>query len=187
MVVKPIISFIVGHTRSKNCIITHNGGEMCESPYNCGVWWIEQCHPKLMTKCFASQNNIEHYYKVKITSMKATIGIHVLCYDGWLDQTSKVVLMSFTNFGNNCCENSNHCVEGSGRKHVVHRPLVLVVWLVQEGTNLTQDEVTTMEEVDFVLNCKQLKCPPHNLFGDDNFIHLHQPLDVDSWSKPCNN
>jgi hypothetical protein len=78
-------------------------------------------------------------------------------------------------------------VEGSGRKHVADRPLVLVVWLVQEGTNLTQDEVMTMEEVDFVLNCKQLKCPPHNLFGDDNFIHLHQPLDVDSWSKPCNN
>jgi hypothetical protein len=137
MVVKPIISFISGHIRSKNYILTHNGGEMCESPYNCGVWWIEQCHPKLRTKCFASQNNIEHYYKVKITSMKATIGIRVLCYDGWLDQASKVVLMSLTNFGNNCCENLNHYVEGLGKKHVVDRPLVLVVWLVQEGTNLT--------------------------------------------------
>jgi hypothetical protein len=82
MVVKPIISFTTHHTISKNCIFTHNGGEMCESIYNCGVWWLEQCYPKLMTKCFASQNNIEHYYKVKITSMKATIGIHVLCYDG---------------------------------------------------------------------------------------------------------
>ncbi len=119
--------------------------------------------------------------------MKATIGIHVLCYDGWLDQASKVVFMSLTNFCNNCCENLNHCVEGSGRKHVVDRPLVIVVWLVHEDTNLTQDEVTTMESVDFVLNCKQLKCPPHNRFGDENFIHLHQPLDVDSWSKPCNN
>jgi hypothetical protein len=187
MLVKPIISFIVGHTRSRNCILTHNGGEICESLYNCGVWWIEQCGPKLMAKCFASQNNIKHYYKVKITSMKATIGIHVLCYDGWLDQASRVVFMSLKIFGNNCCENLNYCVEGLGRKHVVDRPLVLVVWLVQEGTNLTQDEVTTMEEVDFVLNCKQLKCPPHNLFGDENFIHLHQPLDVDSWSKPCNN
>jgi hypothetical protein len=37
-------------------------------------------------------------------------------------------------------------VEGLGRKHVV----VHVIWLVQEGTNFTQDEVTTMEEVDFV-------------------------------------
>jgi hypothetical protein len=119
--------------------------------------------------------------------MKATIGIHVLCYDGWLDQASKVVFMSLTNFCNNCCENLNHCVEGLGRKHVVDRPLVIVVWLVHEDTNLTQDEVTTMERVDFVLNCKQLKCPLHNLFGDENFIHLHQPLDVDSSSKPCNN
>jgi hypothetical protein len=41
-------------------------------------------------------------------------------------------------------------VEGLGRKHVVDRPLVHVIWLVQEGTNFTQDEVTTMEEVDFV-------------------------------------
>jgi hypothetical protein len=64
---------------------------------------------------------------------------------------------------------------------------VLVVWLVQEGTNLTQDEVTTLKEIDFVLNCKQFECPLHNLFGDENFIHLHQPLDVGSWSKPCNN
>jgi hypothetical protein len=181
MVVKPIIYFIIGHTRSKNCFLTHNGGEMRESLYNCGVWWIEKCHPKLMTKCFASQNNIEHYYKVKITSIKTTIGIHVLCYDGWLDQASKVVFMSLTNFGNNYCKNLNHYVDGSGRKHVVDRPLVVVVWLVQEGTNLTQDGLTTMEEVDFVLNCKQLKCPPHNFFGDEYFIHLHQPLDVDSW------
>jgi hypothetical protein len=119
--------------------------------------------------------------------VKTTIGIHVLCYDGWLDQASKVVFTSLTNFGNNCCKNLNHCVEGLGRKHVVDRPLVLVVWLVQEGTNLTQYEVTTMEEVDFVLNCKQLKCPPNNLFDDENFIYLHQPLDVDSLSKRCNN
>jgi len=67
MVVKHTISFIASHTRRKKNILTHNGGEMCESPYNYGVWWIEQCHPKLMTKFFASQNNIEHYYKVKIT------------------------------------------------------------------------------------------------------------------------
>jgi hypothetical protein len=127
VVVKPIFSFIVGHIKIKNCIFAHNGGEMCESAYNCGVWWIEHCRPKLMTKCFASQNNIEHYYKVKITSMIATIGIHVLCYDGWLDQASKVVFMTFTNFGNNCFQNLNHCVEGSGRKHIVDRPLVLMV------------------------------------------------------------
>jgi hypothetical protein len=86
--------------------------------------------PKLTTKCFVSQDNIKHYYKVKITSMKATIGIHVLCYDGWLDQASKVVLMNLTNFANNYCDNLNHCVEGSRRKHVVDRPLVLVVRLV---------------------------------------------------------
>ncbi len=60
-------SFYCWSYYKQNCIFTHNGGEMCESPYNCGVWWIEQCRPKLMTKCFASQNNIEHYYKVKIT------------------------------------------------------------------------------------------------------------------------
>jgi len=82
-----------------------------------------------MTKCFASKNNIKQYYKVKITPMKETIGIHVLCYDGWLDQVSKVVFMSLTNFGNNCCNNLNHCVEGLGRKQMDDRPLVLIVWL----------------------------------------------------------
>jgi hypothetical protein len=46
---------------------------------------------------------------------------------------------------------------------------------VEKGTNLTQDEMTTFEKVDFLLS-KKLRCPLKNFFGDDAFIHINRPL-----------
>jgi hypothetical protein len=44
-----------------------------------------------------------------------------------------------------------HCVGGIGRKYFVDRPLVPSTWPMQVGTDLTQFEVTSLEEVGFVL------------------------------------
>lgn len=54
--------------------------------------------------------------------------------------------------------------------------IVPTIWLVQEGTNFTQIEVTMVEEARFFL-CKQPKCPPRNLFGDEKCtIVINQTL-----------
>jgi hypothetical protein len=48
-----------------------------------------------------------------------------------------------------CLDDLNHCVSGTTQKYAVVRPSVPIVWPIQEGTDLTQKEVTTLEEVGF--------------------------------------
>lgn len=36
-----------------------------------------------------------------------------------------------------------------------------------------------LKEVSFVI-CEQFKCPFHNLFGNESFTPMHEPLEVDS-------
>jgi hypothetical protein len=47
----------------------------------------------------------------------------------------------------------SHYVGGIVQKFVVARPVVPIVWPIQEGINLTQKEVTTIEEVGFSFDC----------------------------------
>jgi hypothetical protein len=49
------------------------------------------------------------------------------------------------------------------------------LWHVQKRTNLTQDEVTTLEEIGFLLS-KKSKCHPKNLFSDDGSILVNKPM-----------
>ncbi len=42
-----------------------------------------------------------------------------------------------------------------------------------------------LEEVGFII-CKQCKYPPWNVFGNESFILVHQPLDANSWKNSCN-
>ncbi len=65
---------------------------------------------------------------------------------------------------------------------MVDRFPMLVILLVQKGTNFIQNEVTTLEEAGFMY-CEQFRCPFRNLFGNENYDCLHQPLDVNSRSK----
>jgi hypothetical protein len=43
----------------------------------------------------------------------------------------------------------------SKHRYVMDRPIVLEIWHVQEGTNLTQNEVRSLTEVGFVVNKRQ--------------------------------
>jgi hypothetical protein len=72
-----------------------------------------------------------------------------------------------------------------GRKYVIDRPSVLAIWPLQKRTNFTQDEVTTLEKTSFF--CKKCICHFQNVFGDEIFPLMHQPLNVDSWQKSCDN
>jgi hypothetical protein len=56
-------------------------------------------------------------------------------------------------------------------KYAFDRPTLPSLWLVQEGTNLTQIEVVVLEEVSFLL-LEKLRCPFVNLVGEDIFAHV---------------
>jgi hypothetical protein len=56
---------------------------------------------------------------------------------------------------------------------------------VQEGTFLTQDEVTTLEEPGFFLSEKP-KCHPINLFCDDASFLVNKPMNAYTWQKTQN-
>jgi hypothetical protein len=58
------------------------------------------------------------------------------------------------------------CVGKTNMKYALDRPSLPSLWLVQEGTNLTQIEVVVLEEVSFLL-LEKLRCPFVNMVGDD--------------------
>jgi hypothetical protein len=66
------------------------------------------------------------------------------------------------------------CVGGTSRKYAFDRPTLPSLWLVQEGTNLTQIEVLTLEEVGFLFSNKP-RCPFVNLVGVDIYALVKQP------------
>jgi hypothetical protein len=63
-----------------------------------------------------------------------------------------------------CLNDLNHCVGGTVQKYVVVRPSVPIVWPIQEGIDLTQKEVTTLEEVGFFLDRNHVQ----SLFGSQS-------------------
>jgi hypothetical protein len=61
---------------------------------------------------------------------------------------------------------------GTKHKYAIDRLAFPSIWLVQERTNLSQDEVKSLEEVGFVLN-KQQYILPQNLFGGKSFVPIN--------------
>jgi hypothetical protein len=53
---------------------------------------------------------------------------------------------------------------------------------MQEGIDLTQDEVTTLEEASFLL-FKKLKCHPRIFFTDDASLLVNKLVDANNWPK----
>jgi hypothetical protein len=76
-----------------------------------------------------------------------------------------------------CHHDQSCCVGSTKRKYTIGRLIVPSLWLMQEGTNLTQDEVTTLEEVGFLLSEKP-KFHPKNLFSDDANLHVNKPTNA---------
>ncbi len=61
--------------------------------------------------------------------------------------------------------------------------LLVGPWPIQEGTNLTQDEVIWFKEVGFTI-CEQYTNVLFKIFFDgENFVHVHQLLNLDSCLK----
>jgi hypothetical protein len=60
-----------------------------------------------------------------------------------------------------CPNDLSYCVGGRTRKYVVVRSSILTLWPIQEGIDLTQKKVTTLEEVGFSFDCNRAQ----SLFG----------------------
>jgi len=55
-----------------------------------------------------------------------------------------------------------------------NKPIIPSLWLVQEGTNLTQIEVVALKEASFLFSKKTI-CPLINLIGDNISTPMKQP------------
>ncbi len=70
-----------------------------------------------------------------------------------------------------CHVDPMRCVGGTSMKYAFDRPTLPSLWLVQEGTNLTQFEVVAWEEAGFLL-LEKPRCPFVNPVGDNIFAPM---------------
>jgi hypothetical protein len=158
-----------GIVRDEAFVLTFQGLKVQECVCGDGVWRIERCPPSLNTHCFAIQRGLmKHFDAIIIAKKTIAKKIHAIpspCYDGlWFHLQGSTPICHKFWF---CEDDLIHYVGGIGRKYSVDRPLVPSTWPMQEGIDLTQFEVTTLEEVRFVL-CKACKCAPRTLFVNEN-------------------
>lgn len=66
----------------------------------------------------------------------------------------------------------NYCVGGMKYRYVMKRLAILLIWLMQEGTNLSRNEVKSFEEVGFIFNKRQ-PILLESLFIGENFILIN--------------
>jgi hypothetical protein len=80
----------------------------------------------------------------KIITKKIVFGIPNPCYDGlWFDLKGFAPIHHKFWF---CANDLTPCVGGTGRTYYIDRTFVPSMWLVQVRIDLTQFEVTTLEE-----------------------------------------
>jgi hypothetical protein len=95
------------------------------------------CTPKTtMLKC-----------KTRINIYKLASGTFTPCYSCFWVEYHNGSLKHHKHWF--CPDDLNYCVGGTTWKFVVVRLVVPIVWPIQKGTNLTQKEVTTLEEARF--------------------------------------
>ncbi len=46
----------------------------------------------------------------------------------------------------------NCCASGTMHKYMLVKPIILEIWHVRKGTNLTQDEIKPLEKASFIFN-----------------------------------
>jgi len=125
----------------------------------------------------------KHYYKAKIISRGKERGILAPCYVGnW--SVSKGVGIELQKFWF-CHDDQSHCVKNTKRKYTIRRFIVPSLWHVQEGTNLTQDEMITLKDASFFFSEKP-KCHPRILFNDDASHPTNKLTDANNSPKTQN-
>jgi hypothetical protein len=149
-----------------------------------GVWIIERCPPSLNTHYFAIQRDLMKHCDIKIVAKKTVHDIFGPCYNGfWFDLKGSAPIRHKFWF---CADDLTHYIGRTRRKYCVNRPLVLSTWPVQVRTDLTQFEMTTLEEVKKIL-CEEHKCVPRTFFVDESTTPRNQHVDPEAWPKTHNN
>ncbi len=117
-------------------------------------------------QCSALQKTTMVKCKAKINLYKSISEIPTPCYSGFWVQYHSGSLKHHKHWF--CPNDFNYCISGIEWKFVVVRLIVIIVWPIQEGTNLTQKEIMTLEEVGFSFGplCKN---NPWSLFGSHSF------------------
>jgi hypothetical protein len=155
-------------------------------------WWPMEYWmypPNFIIQCSSLQKTMVFKCKARINLYKFVNGTFAPCYSCLWVQYHNESLKHHKHWF--CFDDLNHCV-GRMWKFVVVRPIVPIVWPIQEGTNLTQKEATTLEEAWFCFDCLH-KNNTQSLFGFQSFgssnSHLHavschslvRPFDASCW------
>ncbi len=87
-----------------------------------GVWRIERCPPLLNNHCSIIQRDLMKHCDAVIIARRIVHGISSPCYDGlWFDLKGFAPIYYKLWF---CADDLTQCVERTGRKYRVDRPLV---------------------------------------------------------------
>jgi hypothetical protein len=118
------------------------------------------------------QKDTKHYYKAKIISKIIDHGILAPCYVGnWSVVKGATIELHKFWF---CHDDHNRCVGSTRRKYAIGRSIVPFIWHMQEGNNLIEDEVTTLEEPGFLLFEKPMCHPRISLVMMHLFLSINQ-------------
>jgi hypothetical protein len=86
-----------------------------------------------------------------------------------------------------CLDDLSHCISGTLLKFAVVKHVVPIVCPIQESINLTQNELTTLEEVGFSFVCFY-RSNVQSLFGSQSSCssnsHVHATLSCPSLVRP---
>jgi hypothetical protein len=134
---------------SRNLIplVSWSGLELKVSIYVDGQKHIEHCPPNFIIQCFAFQKTIGLKWKTRINLYKFISGTHAPCYSSfWVQYHSRSLKHHKHQF---CPNDFSHCIGGTTQKIVISRHVVPTIWVIQEGINLIQKDVTTLEKARF--------------------------------------
>ncbi len=133
-----------GIVKDEAFVLTFQGLKVQKLVCGDGVWRIERCAPSSNIHCFTIQRDSMKHCDAIIIAKKIVCGIPSPYYDGLWSNLKRFapICHKFQFFVDDLIQ----CARGIGRKYCVDRPLVPSMWPVQIETDLTQFEVTTLEE-----------------------------------------
>ncbi len=108
-----------------------------------------------VVQCFTLLKNTSVKCTRKINTHKTTFGSIAPCYFGFCAQLWYEALEHHKHWF--CLDDWIIIVGGSLKKYVVACPHVSIVWPIQHGVNLTQKEVSSLEEDGFMFDYEHKK------------------------------
>ena len=133
--------------------------EVLETDCDDAIWHIERTKPASKVQCTAIRSKT--YIKCKNRIAKSVEGTPAPTYTGMhLPYNCKEARLHKFWF---CADDIHRCVRGTLRQYILHRPTNPEFWPVKKGTNLTINEVFSLEDAGFGLQRRE-RLAPRDLF-----------------------